>query len=246
MRLKGKTALVTGAAQGIGRAIALSFGKEGANLALADINFELGNQTAEEVKNLGVEAKAFKVDISQESQAEELVKNVVEKFSTIDILVNNAGITRDNLLIRMSEKDWDEVLNVNLKGAFLLTQKVAKIMMKQKFGKIINISSVIGIMGNAGQANYASAKAGLIGLTKACAKELASRNITVNAVAPGYILTPMTENLPETAKQGFLSLIPLNKEGTPEDVAGVVTFLASDEANYLTGQVIQVDGGLLM
>jgi 3-oxoacyl-[acyl-carrier protein] reductase len=246
MNLKGKTALVTGSARGIGKAIAEELATRGARVVISDVMAELAESVAESFRQKGYEAIAVAGDVANASDVEKLVTETLNRFQTLDIAVNNAGITKDGLLVRMSESDWDRVLDVNLKGAFLVTQAAAKAMMKQRAGRIINISSVVGRMGNAGQANYAASKAGLIGLTKSAAKELAGRGITVNAVAPGYIETEMTEKLPQTAKDAFLANIPLKRAGTPEDIARTVAFLASEEASYITGQIIGVDGGLLM
>lgn len=247
MQLTGKTAIVTGGARGIGKSIAMTLAAAGANIV---INYTRSSKEAEEVveeaKKLGVSALAVKADVSKNDEIENLVKEVLNQFGSIDILVNNAGITRDNLLIRMSEEDFQAVIDINLKGAFICTKHVSKVMMKQRTGKIINIASVVGVMGNAGQSNYAASKAGLIGFTKSIAKELAKRNINVNAVAPGYIETDMTASLPEKVRQAFMINIPMARGGLPQDVANVVLFLSSEYSDYITGQVINIDGGMVM
>lgn len=247
MKLMGKTAIVTGGSRGIGREISIKLAELGANVV---VNYTSSPQKAEEVveviRALGREAMAIKADVSNTDEVQAFIKEVEKKFDTIDILVNNAGITRDTLLMKMKEADWDQVMSINLKGTFNCTKAVTRKMMKQKYGKIINIASVVGVMGNAGQANYAASKAGIIGFTKSVAKELASRGINVNAVAPGFIITDMTDVLSEEIKEGLMGSIPLAQLGTPEDVANTVAFLSSDEAKYITGQVINVDGGLVM
>ncbi|RQW06864.1 3-oxoacyl-[acyl-carrier-protein] reductase [candidate division KSB1 bacterium] len=244
--LEGKVALITGAARGIGAAIAFKLADFGCRVTLSDIDVVGAEKTAQEIKNSGGEAAALAADVARLTQAENLIKETIDKFDKIDILVNNAGITRDNLLMRMSEAEWDAVLAVNLKGTFNCTKAVIRPMMKQRSGKIINISSIVGVIGNAGQANYAASKAGVIGLTKSVAKEVGSRNIQVNAVAPGYILTEMTKDLPESAKEAFLTVIPLQRAGHADDVANTVLFLASPLSDYITGQVLHVDGGMVM
>lgn len=245
--LEGKKALVTGASRGIGRAIAISLAEAGADVA---INYsgseEAAVQTAEAVRALGREAILIKANVGIVAEFDNMVKLVVEQFGTIDILVNNAGITRDNLIMRMKEEEFDQVIETNLKGVFNGIKAVTRPMMKQRFGRIINISSVVGVLGNPGQANYVAAKAGVIGLTKASAKELASRNITVNCIAPGFIQTEMTDKLPEEMKQALEVQIPLAKLGNVGDIANAVRFLASSEASYMTGQTIHVDGGMYM
>lgn len=245
--LQGKNALVTGSSRGIGRSIALELAKKGANVA---VNYAGNEQKAEEVveelKSLGVNAIKVQADVANEDDVKRMVKEVIQTFGSLDILVNNAGITKDNLLMRMKVEEFDDVIQTNLKGAFLCTKAVTRQMMKQRYGKIINIASIVGVSGNAGQANYVAAKAGMIGLTKSTAKELASRNILVNAVAPGFITTDMTDILTDEQKEAILSTIPLEKLGEPEDVANVVCFLASDDAKYITGQTIHVDGGMVM
>ncbi|GGA16349.1 3-oxoacyl-[acyl-carrier-protein] reductase [Psychrobacillus lasiicapitis] len=246
-KLDGKSAIVTGASRGIGKDIALYLAKEGAKVA---VNYsgskEKAEAVVEEIKALGGEAFAIQANVDQSEDIKELVSATLEQFGSIDILVNNAGITRDNLLMRMKEQEWDDVLNTNLKGVFLCTKAVTRQMMKQRAGRIINITSIVGVSGNPGQANYVAAKAGVIGLTKTSALELASRNITVNSVAPGFITTDMTDALPEEVKAQMLSQIPLAKFGNTEDVAKAVAFLASDDANYITGQTLHVNGGMFM
>jgi 3-oxoacyl-[acyl-carrier protein] reductase len=237
----GKTAVITGSARGIGRTIAGAFASRGGNVVICDVNEEAVKAVASEFGERGLGVRA---DVTVAADIEALLEKTMEKFGRVDVVVNNAGVTRDTLMIRMDEKDWDLVLDINLKGAFLVSKLAAKIMMKQRAGRIVNISSVVGLGGNAGQANYAASKAGLIGLTKSAAKELAARGITVNAVAPGFIQTEMTDHLPDAAKELFLNNIAMKRPGTPQDVAEAVLFLASDEAGYITGQVLAIDGGL--
>lgn len=245
MRLKDKVALITGGGRGIGRAIALALAKEGADIVACDINLENLKEVASEIEKLGRRVLILKADVSKVREVDEIVKKALDKFTKIDILVNNAGITRDNLILRMSEEEWDQVLDINLKGTFNCLKAVARPMMKQRWGRIINIASVVGIMGNPGQANYAASKAGIIGLTKSAAKELASRGINVNAIAPGFIKTVMTEALSNEVKERLTSQIPLKRLGEVTDVANLVVFLAGDDASYITGEVIKVDGGML-
>ncbi len=248
MRFKDKVAIITGAARGIGRAIAEKLASEGAKVVIADlVSEEEGNQVASEIASKhSTEALYIRTNVTVSGDVEKLFKETVEKFGKVDILVNNAGITRDTLILRMKEEDWDAVINVNLKGVFLCTKEAVKYMMKARYGRIINISSVVGLMGNAGQANYSASKAGVIGLTKSVAKEVASRGVTVNAVAPGFIKTAMTDKLPEEIKKSYIDATPIKRMGEPEDVANAVAFLASDEASFITGEVIRVDGGLAM
>lgn len=245
--LKGKSALVTGASRGIGRAIAIELARQGANVA---VNYAGSADKAEEVVNelkaFGVSAFKVQADVADETSVKEMIKQVIDAFGSLDILVNNAGITKDNLLMRMKEEEFDAVINTNLKGVFVCTKAVARQMMKQKSGRIVNVSSIVGVSGNAGQANYVAAKAGVIGLTKTAAKEFASRGILVNAVAPGFISTDMTDVLTDEQKSAMLSMTPLAKFGEPEDVARVVRFLCTGDANYVTGQTIHVDGGMVM
>jgi len=246
MELLGKVALVTGGGQGIGRAVVLTLARNGADVAISDINPETAEITAKEIRAIGRRALVIEADVSQFEDGERMIRETVETLGRIDILINNAGITRDKLMLRMSEEDWDMVLNVNLKGAFNCTRSAVRYMARQKGGRIVNIASVVGLMGNAGQANYAASKAGLIGFTKTVGREFASRGITVNAVAPGYIDTPMTQALPEKAKEELRRLIPMDRLGTPGDVANAVLFLVSSASDYVTGQVLQVNGGLYM
>ena len=245
MNLTGKVALVTGASRGIGQATAVELAKAGADIIVNYIGSEtVAQETVDKIESLGRKALKIKADVSNADEVQAMVEEAHAAFGHIDILVNNAGITRDGLLIRMKDSDWDDVLNINLKGVYLVSKAVAKIMVKQRAGRIINMTSVSGVTGNVGQANYAAAKAGVIGFTKTCAKELAARGITVNAVAPGFIETAMTDVLPEKIKEGIAATVPFGRMGQPEEIASVVTFLASDFASYITGQV--VDGGMVM
>ncbi|MCX7005167.1 MAG: 3-oxoacyl-[acyl-carrier-protein] reductase [bacterium] len=246
MDLHGKAALVTGAGRGIGQSIALALAEAGADIAVAEIKAELAADTVAQVAALGRSAKAYAVDVSDFTAVHAMLDVVHKDFGHLDIVVNNAGITKDTLLVRMGEEDWDAVLRINLKGAFNCIHGAAKIMMKQRSGRIVNIASIIGLIGNAGQANYAASKAGLIGLTKSAAKELASRGINVNAIAPGFIQTKMTDVLTDELKQAMMNLIPQKTLGLPADVAKAAVFLCSDLSNYITGQVLVVDGGMVM
>jgi len=246
MELKDKVTLITGGGQGIGQAIALLFAEAGSHIAICDINEDSLKQTADQVRAKNRECLTFTADVTVFSQVNDIVNKILDKFGKIDILVNNAGITRDSLLVRMGEKEWDQVLAVNLKGSFNCAKAVAKPMMKARGGKIVNIASIIGIIGNPGQANYAASKGGLIALTKTLAKELASRNINVNAIAPGFIKTAMTDKLSGEVKEAMLKEIPLKRFGEQTDVANLALFLASADSAYITGHVMQVDGGMVM
>jgi 3-oxoacyl-[acyl-carrier protein] reductase len=243
MVTEGKLALVTGGATGIGAAIARRLVKEGMQVAICDIDVNNGQAVSTE---LGTQAHFYKLDITDETEVSSVVDRIFGEFGRIDVLVNNAGITNDKLLVRMNAEDWERVIRVNLTGSFLMTRAVAKHMIKKRSGRIINMASVIGLIGNFGQANYAASKAGIIALTKSCAKEFARRNILVNAIAPGFIRTRMTEVIPEAIKESYLKLIPVGRFGEPEDVANLVVFLSSEQASYLTGQTICVDGGMVM
>jgi 3-oxoacyl-[acyl-carrier protein] reductase len=247
MRLSGKVALVTGSARGIGRAIAEAFCAEGAAVVVSDVGSDAGaRETLAALEAAGGKGMVEMLDVSDPAQVDAGVKRILDALGRVDILVNNAGITRDNLLMRMSEEEFDAVLRVNLKGTWLMTKTVSRQMMKQRYGRVINLSSVVGMMGNAGQSNYAAAKAGIIGFTKSMARELAPRNITVNAIAPGFIQTAMTAGLPEAVQKGFLGQIPLGRFAEPREVAELALFLASDAASYITGQVIGINGGMYM
>lgn len=245
--MKGQTAVITGSSRGIGRTTAEELAKRGVQIVVVDINGNNAEKSADEIKSqYGVETLGIRADVSNSEDVKRLFEEAVKKFSKIEILVNNAGITRDNLLIRMKDEEWDAVLNINLKGAFLCSREAIKIMSKNKYGRIINIASVVAFIGNPGQVNYSASKAGLVALTKTLAKEYASRGITVNAVAPGFIQTAMTEQLPEKVKEEMLKMIPLGRFGTTQDVANAITFLALPESGYITGQVIHVNGGMYM
>lgn len=244
--LKDKVAIITGGSQGIGRQIALSLGQQKASVIICDIKLEEAKQVVHQINSQGSEAEAAKVDVSNYEQVSAVVEDILQRKGRIDFLINNAGITRDSLLMRMKVEDWQRVIDINLNGVFNFTHSVIKPMMKQRYGRIVNIASVVGLMGNAGQSNYAASKAAIIGFTKSVAREVATRGITVNAIAPGLIETAMTEVLPEKAKEAFIQMIPMGRAGKPEDIANVIKFLLSDDASYITGQVINIDGGMHM
>ncbi len=246
MEFKGQKALVTGGARGIGRAIAECLARKGADLAIADVSLESAQAAAAELSALGVRAIAVKLDVSKSDEVAKSFEEIVKELGRLDIVINNAGITRDGLILRMKEEDWDAVININLKGVFLCSKEAVKVMVKQKYGRIVNIASVVAFMGNPGQANYSASKAGIVGLTKTTAREYASRGITVNAVAPGFISTAMTDALAENVRQEMLKSIPAGKFGSVDDVANAVMFLASPGAGYITGHVIHVNGGMYM
>lgn len=247
MRLKDKVAIITGSTRGIGREIALLFAREGAHVVITGRNLKVLLETENEIKKLSSSSVlAMQVDVTQEEAIKEMVAKTLDKYGRVDILVNNAGVTKDALLVRMSEQEWDEVLDTNLKGTFLCVRETAKVMIRQRSGKIVNIASVIGLIGNAGQVNYAASKAGIIALTKSVAKELASRNILVNALAPGFIETDMTDKLGDLVKQKILKSIPMAQFGKPQDVAQAALYLASDQNRFVTGQVVNIDGGMVM
>ncbi|MEW5746683.1 MAG: 3-oxoacyl-[acyl-carrier-protein] reductase [Nitrospirota bacterium] len=246
MPVKGHTAVVTGGGRGIGKAIGAALAARGVNIVVVDVQLDIAAATAAEFEKSGVKSLPLKADVSSAADVSGMVEAAVKEFGKIEIFVNNAGITRDGLLLRMKEEDWDAVIGINLKGTFLCTREAVKVMAKQRYGRIVNIASVVAFMGNPGQANYSASKAGIVGLTKTTAKEYASRGITANAVAPGFITTAMTDALPENVRQEMLKAIPMSRFGTVEDVAGAVGFLASPEAGYITGQVIHVNGGMYM
>ena len=245
-KLENKNAIVTGSARGIGKAIAMKLASEGANVVIVDVNIDAAQETAKEIQAMGRKSFALKVDVTSYAEVEGMINKTKQEWGSVDILVNNAGITKDNLILRMTPEDFDAVININLKGVFNGIKAVFPVMMKQKSGKIVNIASIIGLIGNAGQANYSASKGGVIALTKTSAKELASRGVCVNAVAPGYIQTPMTDKLPENIRAEMLKLVPLGRMGQPEDVAKAVLFLSSPDADYITGQVLTADGGMGM
>jgi 3-oxoacyl-[acyl-carrier protein] reductase len=246
MDLKGQVALVTGSARGIGRAIAEGLAKRGSDIVIADIHLDEAKQTSVDLKKNAVRTMALRLDVSNSGEVIKAFEDIIKEFGRLDILVNNAGITKDSLLLRMKEEDWDAVINVNLKGAFLCSKEAVKIMSKQRYGRIINIASVVAFIGNPGQANYSASKAGIVGLTKTLAKEYASRGITSNAVAPGFITTAMTDSLPENIKEEMKKAIPMSRFGTIDDIANAVVFLASPGSAYITGQVVHVNGGMYM
>ncbi|NTU41545.1 MAG: 3-oxoacyl-[acyl-carrier-protein] reductase [Nitrospirales bacterium] len=244
--MKGHTAVITGGGRGIGKSIGEVLVNRGCNIVVVDVNMDIAQETATEFERMGVKSLAFKADVSKSADVASLFEEAVKAFGKVEIVVNNAGITRDGLLMRMKEEDWDSVININLKGTFLCSKEAIKVMAKQRYGRIVNVASVVAFMGNPGQANYSASKAGIMGLTKTIAKEYAGRGITANAVAPGFITTAMTDALPENIKQEMMKAIPMNRFGTVDDVAHAVTFLASPEAGYITGQVIHINGGMYM